>query len=122
MGLCACNSAGHLSNHADIAPNHAGITFAVSNTIVSMIFLIYIKYQLQRRQLFIFSIFLFVGNNTWNSMRPIDGRISDCLARLVDAGFRTGGSDQFHRCYNIPKSQLGASSVVICSQPTIMYY
>lgn len=36
MGLCACNSAGHLSNHADIAPNHAGITFAVSNTIVCL--------------------------------------------------------------------------------------
>lgn len=36
MGLCACNSAGHLSNHADIAPNHAGVTFAVSNTIVSV--------------------------------------------------------------------------------------
>lgn len=35
MGLCACNSAGHLSNHADLAPNHAGVTFAVSNTIVS---------------------------------------------------------------------------------------
>lgn len=35
MGLCACNSSGHLSNHADVAPNHAGITFAVSNTIVS---------------------------------------------------------------------------------------
>lgn len=35
MGLCACNSAGHLSNHADIAPNHAGITFAISNTLVS---------------------------------------------------------------------------------------
>lgn len=34
MGLCACNSAGHLSNHADVAPNHAGITFAVSNTLV----------------------------------------------------------------------------------------
>ncbi|CAF4686690.1 unnamed protein product, partial [Rotaria magnacalcarata] len=30
MGLSACNSAGHLSNHADIAPNHAGITFAIS--------------------------------------------------------------------------------------------
>lgn len=38
MGLCACNSAGHLSNHADIAPNHAGITFAVSNTIVRSYF------------------------------------------------------------------------------------
>ncbi|XP_012249006.1 sodium-dependent phosphate transport protein 1, chloroplastic isoform X1 [Bombus impatiens] len=36
MGLCACNSAGHLSNHADIAPNHAGITFAVSNTIATI--------------------------------------------------------------------------------------
>ncbi|KAL6257193.1 hypothetical protein P5V15_012122 [Pogonomyrmex californicus] len=36
MGLCACNSAGHLSNHADIAPNHAGITFAVSNTIATV--------------------------------------------------------------------------------------
>ena len=35
MGLCAANSAGHLSNHADVAPNHAGITFAISNTIVS---------------------------------------------------------------------------------------
>lgn len=37
MGLCACNSAGHLANHADIAPNHAGITFAISNTIVRVI-------------------------------------------------------------------------------------
>ncbi|XKL64473.1 hypothetical protein PGB90_004559 [Kerria lacca] len=36
MGLCACNSAGHLSNHADIAPNHAGITFAISNTIATI--------------------------------------------------------------------------------------
>lgn len=35
MGMCACNSAGHLSNHADIAPNHAGVTFAISNTLVS---------------------------------------------------------------------------------------
>lgn len=36
MALCACNSAGHLSNHADIAPNHAGITFAVSNTLATI--------------------------------------------------------------------------------------
>lgn len=44
MGLCACNSAGHLSNHADIAPNHAGVTFAVSNTIVSFRFLKFQRY------------------------------------------------------------------------------
>lgn len=37
MGLCACNSAGHLSNHAEVAPNHAGVTFSVSNTLVSKI-------------------------------------------------------------------------------------
>lgn len=37
MGLCACNSAGHLSNHAEVAPNHAGITFSVSNTLVNCI-------------------------------------------------------------------------------------
>lgn len=37
MGLSACNSSGHLSNHADVAPNHAGITFAISNTLVSLI-------------------------------------------------------------------------------------
>ena len=36
MGFCACNSAGHISNHADIAPNHAGITFAISNTIATI--------------------------------------------------------------------------------------
>ncbi|XP_023236305.1 sodium-dependent phosphate transport protein 1, chloroplastic-like [Centruroides sculpturatus] len=36
MGLCACNAAGHLSNHADVAPNHAGITFAVSNTLATI--------------------------------------------------------------------------------------
>lgn len=36
MGFCACNSAGHLSNHADIAPNHAGVTFAISNTIATV--------------------------------------------------------------------------------------
>lgn len=36
MGLCACNSSGHLSNHADVAPNHAGITFAVSNTLATI--------------------------------------------------------------------------------------
>lgn len=35
LGLSACNSSGHLSNHAEIAPNHAGITFAISNTLVS---------------------------------------------------------------------------------------
>ena len=35
MGLSACNSSGHLSNHADIAPHHAGITYAISNTLVS---------------------------------------------------------------------------------------
>lgn len=34
MGLCACNSAGHLSNHAEVAPNHADITFSISNTLV----------------------------------------------------------------------------------------
>lgn len=36
MGLCAANSAGHLSNHADVAPSHAGITFAISNTIATI--------------------------------------------------------------------------------------
>lgn len=36
MGLCACNAAGHLSNHADVAPNHAGITFAISNTLATI--------------------------------------------------------------------------------------
>ncbi|XP_045624954.1 uncharacterized protein [Procambarus clarkii] len=36
MGLCAANSSGHLSNHADVAPNHAGITFAISNTIATI--------------------------------------------------------------------------------------
>ena len=36
MGLSACNSSGHLSNHADIAPNHAGVTFAISNTLVCL--------------------------------------------------------------------------------------
>lgn len=36
MGLCACNSAGHLSNYADIAPNHAGLTFAISNTLATI--------------------------------------------------------------------------------------
>lgn len=42
MGLCACNSAGHLSNHAEVAPNHAGITFSVSNTLVRQYLLSYI--------------------------------------------------------------------------------
>jgi len=37
MGLCACNSAGHLSNHAEVAPNHAGITFSISNTMVCLL-------------------------------------------------------------------------------------
>ncbi|XP_002742420.1 uncharacterized protein LOC100367151 [Saccoglossus kowalevskii] len=36
LGLCACNSAGHMSNHADVAPNHAGITFAISNTLATI--------------------------------------------------------------------------------------
>lgn len=34
LGLSACNSSGHLSNHAEVAPSHAGITFAISNTLV----------------------------------------------------------------------------------------
>lgn len=48
-------------------------------------------------------------------MRSANGRISDRLARLVDAGFRAGSGDKFHRGYNIPESQLSASSIVICS-------
>uniref|UniRef100_A0A1Y1KHB5 Major facilitator superfamily (MFS) profile domain-containing protein n=1 Tax=Photinus pyralis TaxID=7054 RepID=A0A1Y1KHB5_PHOPY len=36
MGLLACNSAGHLSNHVDIAPNHSATTFAISNTIATI--------------------------------------------------------------------------------------
>lgn len=36
LGLCGCNSSGHMSNHPDVAPNHAGITFAVSNTFATI--------------------------------------------------------------------------------------
>lgn len=36
MALCAFNSAGHMSSHADVAPNHAGITFAISNTLATI--------------------------------------------------------------------------------------
>ncbi|VDM49531.1 unnamed protein product [Toxocara canis] len=36
MGALAFNSAGHLSNHADVAPKCAGITFAISNTIATL--------------------------------------------------------------------------------------
>ncbi|CAG0913834.1 unnamed protein product [Notodromas monacha] len=36
MGLCAGNSAGHLSNHADVAPNHSGYSFAISNTMATI--------------------------------------------------------------------------------------
>ncbi|KAM7541824.1 hypothetical protein Aperf_G00000014032 [Anoplocephala perfoliata] len=36
MGLSACNSAGHLAAHSDVAPNHAGITFAISNTLATI--------------------------------------------------------------------------------------
>uniref|UniRef100_A0A0X3PF60 Sodium-dependent phosphate transport protein 1 n=2 Tax=Schistocephalus solidus TaxID=70667 RepID=A0A0X3PF60_SCHSO len=36
MGFSACNSAGHLSSHAEVAPNHAGITFAISNTLATI--------------------------------------------------------------------------------------
>nr|AKN21535.1 slc17a-12 [Schmidtea mediterranea] len=36
MGFSACNSAGHLCNHAEVAPNHAGITFAISNTLATI--------------------------------------------------------------------------------------
>ncbi|XP_072023745.1 sialin-like isoform X2 [Amphiura filiformis] len=36
LGLCGCNSSGHMSNHPDVAPNHAGITFAISNTLATI--------------------------------------------------------------------------------------
>ncbi|KAI5735430.1 hypothetical protein M8J77_018189 [Diaphorina citri] len=36
MGLSAFNSAGFLASHADIAPNHAGVTFAISNTLATI--------------------------------------------------------------------------------------
>lgn len=36
MMLSAFNSAGHLSNHVEVAPNNAGITFAVSNTLATI--------------------------------------------------------------------------------------
>ncbi|THD24036.1 Sodium-dependent phosphate transport protein 1 [Fasciola hepatica] len=36
MMLSAFNSAGHLSNHVEVAPGHAGITFAISNTLATI--------------------------------------------------------------------------------------
>ncbi|XP_014673005.1 PREDICTED: ascorbate transporter, chloroplastic-like [Priapulus caudatus] len=36
MGLCATNSAGHLSNHSEVAPHHSGVTFAISNTLATI--------------------------------------------------------------------------------------
>ncbi|EFN80175.1 Sialin, partial [Harpegnathos saltator] len=89
MGLCACNSAGHLSNHADIAPNHAGVTFAVSNTIVRIL----LKYTSTHHSVALINMSRgpFLGDSTWNSMRPADGRASDCLARLMDAGVCVSG-------------------------------
>lgn len=36
LGLSACNSSGHLSNHAEVAPSHAGLTFAISNTLATI--------------------------------------------------------------------------------------
>lgn len=36
MGLCGFNASGHLANHADVAPQHSGITFAISNTLATI--------------------------------------------------------------------------------------
>lgn len=36
MGLLACNAAGHLANHADVAPTHAPLTFSISNTLATI--------------------------------------------------------------------------------------
>lgn len=36
MGLLACNAAGHLANHADVAPTHAPLTFGISNTLATI--------------------------------------------------------------------------------------
>lgn len=36
MILLAFNCAGHLSNHADVCPKFAGISFAVSNTLATL--------------------------------------------------------------------------------------
>ncbi len=37
MGVLSLNAVGHLSNHADVCPRFAGISFAISNTIVSVL-------------------------------------------------------------------------------------
>ena len=36
MSFSACNSAGHLANHAEIAPQNAAVTFAISNTLATI--------------------------------------------------------------------------------------
>ena len=36
MAALACNAAGHLSNHADVCPRSAGVSFAVSNTLATL--------------------------------------------------------------------------------------
>ncbi|KAI0990303.1 hypothetical protein GJ496_004366 [Pomphorhynchus laevis] len=36
MGLLSLNSVGHLSNHVDIAPSNAALSFAISNTIATI--------------------------------------------------------------------------------------
>ena len=61
LGLSACNSSGHLSNHAEIAPSYAGITFAISNTLVSCLPISLRLYfcPLQHCLLFFNNLFLF---------------------------------------------------------------
>jgi len=39
MALLACNSCGHLANHLDVAPTSSALTFGISNTIVSALFI-----------------------------------------------------------------------------------
>lgn len=36
MSLCAFNSAGFMINHTEVAPNHSGITLAISSTLATV--------------------------------------------------------------------------------------
>ena len=128
MGFSAANSSGHFSNHAEVAPNHAGITFAVSNTLVTHTppppSLIPSSHHCHQRPLYCFHslssqswiyynhVFPFAGNHTRNSLRPSDGRTCNSVAWSLVPRLRHCCGREFRRWNHLLKSECCESSFV----------
>lgn len=116
MALSACNSAGHLSNHTEVAPNFAGTTFAISNTLVSTTTKAMVI-QLQQCVVTNRSLLCHTGHYTWHPVWSVHCRARHAVRwSLVSCLCHRRGHELCGRS-RVYKPQLGHAHTVVRQCP-----